>query len=206
MNKHAKRFRKKGCPFFNELGIIFDDQDQKYKDIYPLLTHCPLENGEEDKLDLEDASTNDTPSAFPSNSSNGEEDYNPPTSIPRRRQRSPTPTSHYRAKRELRSGLMREWGEGEAIKGRSPTVTPSVTKPKVGSPSVPSGSSFSITKCVKCLEAIEGVDGSTYLKALKMFKDPDWREMFMAMSAERRLVWLASLERVIYNFSFFFLG
>lgn len=52
---------------------------------------------------------------------------------------------------------------------------------------------FSITNCVKCMESIKGVDGGTYIKAIKMFKDEDWREMFMAMSAERRLLWLNRL-------------
>lgn len=53
---------------------------------------------------------------------------------------------------------------------------------------------FSITNCVKFLESIEGVDSDTYVKAITMFKDADWREMFMAMSGRRRLDWLASLK------------
>lgn len=47
---------------------------------------------------------------------------------------------------------------------------------------------------MKFLESIEGVDSDTYVKAIKMFKDADWREMFMAMSGRRRLDWLASLK------------
>ncbi|GMH10928.1 hypothetical protein Nepgr_012769 [Nepenthes gracilis] len=204
VNKNAKRFRKKGCPFFNELAIIFEDTTVKYKDVYPWLpTQYSLDDEDRDKLDLEDASTNDTPSALPSNSSDG--DGYPLTSMLRRRLRSPTPTSHFRAKRaremEMRAGMIgeawREWGEAAAAKARSPTVTPSMTTATTSKPEPETAShtsAFSITNCVKCLESIEGVDGGTYIKALKMFKDVDWREMFMAMSAERRLVWLASLE------------
>lgn len=61
----------------------------------------------------------------------------------------------------------------------------------------PRSEAFSITKCVKCLESIEVVDGSPYIKAVKKFKDVDWREMFMAMYAQRKLVWLASLELML---------
>ncbi|GAB4842894.1 hypothetical protein Ancab_040443 [Ancistrocladus abbreviatus] len=201
VNKNARRFRKKGCPFFKELGIIFGDPMVKCKDVYPLIQY-PLDEEEEEKLDLEDASTNDTPSALPSNGSDGD-DY-PLQCFPQRRQRSPTPTSHFRAKRgremEMRAGMIgdafRDWGEA-AAKTRSPTMTPSMTTGTTSKPepeAASRSSAFSITNCVKCLESIEGVDGSTYIKALKMFKDVDWREMFMAMSPERRLVWLASLE------------
>ncbi|KAK6936073.1 Myb/SANT-like domain, partial [Dillenia turbinata] len=182
-NKNAKRFRKKGCPMFNELGLIFGDPEAKFKDVYPLSQYPVCD---EDKLDLEDASTNDTPSAFPSDSSEGN-DYHP-QSTRRQRQRSPTPTSYIHGKHELRAvgnaEAKKEW-TAEAAKCQISTLHTLEASPP--------SSAFSITNCVKCLELIEGVDGNTYIKAINMFKDADWREMFMAMSAERRLVWLASL-------------
>ncbi|KAK9279886.1 hypothetical protein L1049_013569 [Liquidambar formosana] len=168
---------------FNELGIIFGDPTAKCKNVVPLAQY-PLVD--EDKFDLEDASTNATPSIFPSNSSDGN-DY-PSQSTRRRRQRSPTPTSHVGGKREARtvetSEAFKEWPEDSKVK--TPTSKKFETSPR--------SNAFSITNCVRLLESIEGVDGSTYIKAINMFKDIDWREMFMAMSAERRLVWLASLE------------
>ncbi|KAF5931000.1 hypothetical protein HYC85_031873 [Camellia sinensis] len=109
------------------------------------------------KLDVEDESTNATPSAFPSDGSNA--------SVP--------------------SGT----SDGKWVE-----ITKATIPTFHGLEASPQACPFSITNCVKCLEAIEGVDGSTYLKAIKMFKDVDWREMFMAMSAERRLVWLANLD------------
>ncbi|RVW41271.1 L10-interacting MYB domain-containing protein [Vitis vinifera] len=182
VNKSAKRFRKKGCPMFNELGIIFGDPAQ-CKVVFPLAQYP---SGNEEKLELEDASTNATPSAFPSDSSD-EKDYSSPSSH-RRRERSPTPTSHIQGKREFRTlemgEALKEWAE--ASKAKTPTLSRFEESSQCNA--------FSITNCVRCLESIEGVDGSTYIKAIKMFKDVDWREMFMAMSAERRLVWLASLE------------
>lgn len=54
-------------------------------------------------------------------------------------------------------------------------------------------SDCSITKCVAALEEIKGISNDIYVKALKEFKDPDWREMFIAMSNDRRLGWLCSL-------------
>lgn len=54
-------------------------------------------------------------------------------------------------------------------------------------------SDCSITKCVAALEEIEDISNDIYVKALKEFKDPDWREMFIAMSNDRRLGWLCSL-------------
>ncbi|XP_028080858.1 L10-interacting MYB domain-containing protein-like [Camellia sinensis] len=196
-NKNVKRFRKKGCPMFNELGIIFGDPTSSYKDVFPLAQY-PMVS--EYKLDVEDESTNATPSAFPSDSSNGR-DF-PSQSTRRRRQRSSTPTSHLRGKREARTAVegaaLKEWTEATVPSGMSDrkwaetskVMTPTFHKLETSSQASP----FSITNCVKCLEAIEGVDSSTYIKAIKMFKDLDWREMFMAMSSERRLVWLASLE------------
>ncbi|PSS14020.1 L10-interacting MYB domain-containing protein [Actinidia chinensis var. chinensis] len=197
VNKNARRFRKKGCPMFNELGIIFGDLGVGYKYVFPL-SQYPMVS--EDKLDVEDESTNATPSAFPSDNSNCK-DY-PSESTRRCRQRSPTPTSHNRVKREARTAVvgeaLKEWTEATVPSGTSERKWPETTKVMIptshGLEAFPQACPFSITNCVKCLEAIEGVDSITYIKAIKMFKDADWREMFMAMSAERRLVWLASLE------------
>ncbi|XAR59720.1 hypothetical protein NMG60_11015664 [Bertholletia excelsa] len=195
VNKYAKRFRKKGCPMYNELGIIYGDPTVDYKDAIPLAQYPMVSDY---KLELEDESTNATPSAFPGDSSH-DKDY--PSQSTKRKQRSPTPTSHIRGKREARAVMgdaLKEWTEATVPSGTSDRkwvettkfMTPAINRLEASSQPSP----FSITNCVKCLEAIEGVDASTYLKAIKMFKDVDWREMFMAMSAERRLVWLASLE------------
>ncbi|KAK6926752.1 LOW QUALITY PROTEIN: hypothetical protein RJ641_008471, partial [Dillenia turbinata] len=171
----AIAIRKRGCPMFNELGLIFGDPEGKFKDVYPL-SQYPM--CVEDKLDLEDASTNDTPSAFPSDSSNGN-DYRS-QSTRRQRQRCPTPTSYIHGKHEARAKLVKLRMNGQ-LKQLMQIST--LHRLEASPPS----SAFSITSCVKCLESIEGVDRNTYMKAINMFKDADWREMFMAMSTERRL-------------------
>jgi hypothetical protein len=58
VNRKAKRFKKKGCPMFNELVVIFNDSSVKYKDVFPLAQY-PIVN--EDNLDLEDSSEFETP-------------------------------------------------------------------------------------------------------------------------------------------------
>jgi len=51
----------------------------------------------------------------------------------------------------------------------------------------------SLTKCVVALEEIGDISDDIYGKALEKFKDPDWREMFIAMSTDRRRGWLFRL-------------
>ncbi|AES90490.2 Myb/SANT-like DNA-binding domain protein [Medicago truncatula] len=51
----------------------------------------------------------------------------------------------------------------------------------------------SLTKCVVALEEIEDISDDIYGKALEKFKDPDWREMFIAMSKDRKCGWLYRL-------------
>ncbi|CAJ2678218.1 unnamed protein product [Trifolium pratense] len=51
----------------------------------------------------------------------------------------------------------------------------------------------SLTKCVVALEEISDISDDIFGKALEKFKDPDWREMFIAMSNDRRRGWLFRL-------------
>ncbi|CAJ2678338.1 unnamed protein product [Trifolium pratense] len=51
----------------------------------------------------------------------------------------------------------------------------------------------SLTKCVVTLEEISDISDDIFGKALEKFKDPDWREMFIAMSSVRRRGWLFRL-------------
>ncbi|KAJ1408072.1 Myb/SANT-like DNA-binding domain protein [Sesbania bispinosa] len=51
----------------------------------------------------------------------------------------------------------------------------------------------SITKCVTALEEIGDILDDVYMKALEKFREPDWREMFLAMSSDRRRAWLFRL-------------
>jgi len=43
------------------------------------------------------------------------------------------------------------------------------------------------------LDELEDISDDAYGKALEKFKDPDWREMFIAMSNERKRGWVIRL-------------
>ncbi|PNX73759.1 FDB-associated F-box protein [Trifolium pratense] len=51
----------------------------------------------------------------------------------------------------------------------------------------------SLTRCVVALEEIRDISDDIFGKALEKFKDPDRREMFIAMSNDRRRGWLFRL-------------
>ncbi|KAI5404245.1 hypothetical protein KIW84_051409 [Lathyrus oleraceus] len=48
----------------------------------------------------------------------------------------------------------------------------------------------SLTKCVIVLDEMEDIPHDAYGKALEKFLDPDWREVFIAMSVERKRGWM----------------
>lgn len=195
MNKKAGRFKKKGCPMYNELTIIFGDTMTDYTDAYPLAQYPSLND---QNIDLEIESTNTTPQAFPTDDSSADKDSQ---ILGTKKRRSPTPTQTHNLYKNKEAKLAESEDESfeETIRlkvsnkqGSEPESDRTQTfKNLEGSTE---HSSFSITNCVKCLESIQDVDAATYVKVIKMFKDVDWREMFMAMSAQRRLQWLASLE------------
>ncbi|KAF5772706.1 putative Myb/SANT-like domain-containing protein [Helianthus annuus] len=193
-NKKARRFRKKGCPMYNELVIIFGETMIDYKDAYPLAQYPPSDQ----KTDQENESTNETPQAFPPDYQSTDKDSQ---NFGTRKRVSETPThqQHHLHKNKEAKVAGTDGESLEAIKlfsnkqGSDP-ISDRTTQMFKNPEGCIESSSFSITNCVKCLESIPDVDAVTYVKALKMFKDVDWREMFMAMSAQRRSDWLASLE------------
>lgn len=52
---------------------------------------------------------------------------------------------------------------------------------------------FSITRCMQTLEEIEGISDDIFVKAMEKFKEPEYREMFIAASIKRKLAWLNSI-------------
>ncbi|KAL5845277.1 hypothetical protein ACOSQ4_011235 [Xanthoceras sorbifolium] len=50
---------------------------------------------------------------------------------------------------------------------------------------------FSITNCIKALDEIESIDECLYFAALDLFEDPNLRETFLSLKADKvRLTWL----------------
>ncbi|KAI5428539.1 hypothetical protein KIW84_033503 [Lathyrus oleraceus] len=54
-------------------------------------------------------------------------------------------------------------------------------------------SDCSLTKCVTVLDEMEDIPHDAYGKALEKFMNPDWREVFIAMSVERKRGWVLRL-------------
>ncbi|XP_042494306.1 disease resistance protein At4g27190-like [Macadamia integrifolia] len=53
---------------------------------------------------------------------------------------------------------------------------------------------YSIRRCIEVLTAIDNVSDNIYLQALRMFQDPSWRQTFISLTTDRRVMWLKSLE------------
>ncbi|KAI3845361.1 hypothetical protein MKW92_036637 [Papaver armeniacum] len=49
---------------------------------------------------------------------------------------------------------------------------------------------FSITNCVKALDEMQGIDDYLYYTTLDMFDNPNFRETFLSLKMEKRVVWL----------------
>ncbi|KAI5400107.1 hypothetical protein KIW84_065153 [Lathyrus oleraceus] len=95
-----------------------------------------------------------------------------------------------RSKKESTSHMMGEalsaWAKAslakaERYRDRSVEATSRVT------------SDFSLTKCVTILDEMEDIPHDAYGKALEKFMNPDWREVFIAMSVERKRGWVLRL-------------
>lgn len=51
----------------------------------------------------------------------------------------------------------------------------------------------SLTKCVTVLDEMEDIPHDAYGKALEKFMNPDWREVFIVMSVEKKRGWILRL-------------
>ncbi|KAG8371302.1 hypothetical protein BUALT_Bualt13G0073600 [Buddleja alternifolia] len=177
-NKNMKRFQRTGCPMFNEMRFIYDENCKANFQT----ANCSLDV---ETVKVEDGPNDDTTTNC--------KDY-PTVDVGFSQQRSPPPTSHIQEKKKARMTVEGSFEKTEVTHEKrmneSGDMNATLEKNVEGSFQY---DGFSITNCVKCLEAIEGVDSISYLKAINLFKDADWREMFMAMSARRRVYWLASL-------------
>ncbi|CAK9155835.1 unnamed protein product, partial [Ilex paraguariensis] len=53
---------------------------------------------------------------------------------------------------------------------------------------------YNIDVCMNVLEGIEVVGSQQHFRACAKFKDPEWHQMFLKMSAQRRKEWLDTLD------------
>ncbi|XP_077249355.1 uncharacterized protein LOC143888845 [Tasmannia lanceolata] len=176
-DSYASKFRDIGCSHWVELQVIYGDTSGTGE---VSLGHGedPLESEEEDDQIVDLDAQNDDMNVFATQSDDGGD------SFLRRHYR--TPTTHHRgskssafaepcmAPREVpRAGMA-------VLTGASSSTSPS---------SIVETDPHSISKCMEVLNAMEGVGPDEYVKGVKMFQEPGWREAFMMVPPEKRM-WL----------------
>lgn len=107
---------------------------------------------------------------------------------------------NYKSKKQSCRSLMGDDGLQEMVENAKKKVKVHVVKAeRYWERSTESSSStvtpvqYPIAKCIVALDEIDGIPNDTYVKALGKFKDPDWREIFLTMSSNRKKAWLDSL-------------
>ncbi|XP_010245132.1 PREDICTED: L10-interacting MYB domain-containing protein-like [Nelumbo nucifera] len=177
-NPDAKRFRRAGCPEYDQLEIIFGDATTSGNTASASTQDLPSTDDDVEKREV------DIPFALPfyapfeacitSNMSEDVEgDLDDNTC-----HRSRTPSSTHRGKRE------RTFEMSDAIKFMAQASN------RRTNALIERAEKYSIAKCIEILEGMEGLPMRTYLKATKMFQEKGWRETFIEMSEDRRKGWL----------------
>ncbi|RWW76387.1 hypothetical protein BHE74_00015527 [Ensete ventricosum] len=187
--KSAKRFRKKGCPLFNKLCVIYGDTTAS-DFCQHISNNNPLDTDDREEIDgisLE-ASFNEQSggtgvlSAVPIRS----QSFNPSSS--RRGKRNSFST--------LQTSSLTSPGENSKKKSditeKKMTVTPSPSKS-----TSESGSTLKklIVESMQALNALEGIDGVAYSKAVERFhEDYMWMELFLQMTEDRKKDWVLNIK------------
>ncbi|RVX04394.1 L10-interacting MYB domain-containing protein [Vitis vinifera] len=201
---NAKRFRSKGCPNYNLLGLIFNPSTATGA-LHYSSTQDPPNTDDEDEMDdnLEHGGVHvDVDTEIPDD---------PPQpemagGVTTRSGKSVTDSLLERkGKKESRLSQMgdalKAWVEAskartETSRARIEALLARVDRYKSGTSSeATSGGTtdFSITRCMAALQTIELLDNDKYLKAVEKFTMPEWREIFMNMPDERKMAWLDRL-------------
>ena len=105
--------------------------------------------------------------------------------------------SDRRSKKEGRSSkllhlddALEAWTKSLSAKTEASLAKASRMRNQEGSSSEP----YSIDSCMDALEAMGDVTNEAYIEACKMFVLPEWRNMFMKMSEERKRAWMNGLK------------
>ncbi|XP_034710795.1 L10-interacting MYB domain-containing protein-like [Vitis riparia] len=201
---NAKRFRSKGCPNYNLLGLIFNPSTATSA-LHYSCTQDPPNNDDEDEMDdnLEHGGVHvDVDTKIPNNPLRPEMVGGVTTHSRKHATNSPLKR---RGKKESKLSQMeaalKAWAE--ASKARTETSQARTKALLARTKRYESGTSnevtsvgtndFSITKCMIALQTIDLLDNDKYLKAIEKFTTPEWREIFMNMPDERKRAWLDRL-------------
>ncbi|KAL6318090.1 hypothetical protein AAG906_035235 [Vitis piasezkii] len=185
---NAKRFRSKGCPNYNLLGLIFNPSTATGA-LHYSSTQDPPNTDDEDEMDdnLEHGGVHvDVDTEIPDDPPQPEMAGGVTTRSGKRVTDSLL---------ERRGNALKAWVEAskartETSRARTEALLARVDRYKSGTSSeATSGGTtdFSITRCMAALQTIELLDNDKYLKAVEKFTMPEWREIFMNMPDERKM-------------------
>ncbi|KAJ1402573.1 Myb/SANT-like domain [Sesbania bispinosa] len=176
----AAQFQKKGLDHYKLLGILFN-RSTATGVLHHSSNQDPPNTDEENELESQYLNVG---SRVDVDNDSSDDDIHEVERTTRSGKRS-SQMNDPKSKKKCRSNDMGEalsaWAEASKAKAEQYKVTSSRM------------SDHSITKCVTALEEIEDVPDDVYMKALEKFMVPEWREVFLAMSSDRRQAWLFRL-------------
>ncbi|XP_073221565.1 uncharacterized protein [Cicer arietinum] len=192
VHEKASQFQKKGCDHYKLLEILFNKNNATGV-LHHSSTQDPPNTDEENELDNQYLNIGSA-----SHVRVDEDDSDDDIQAMERVSRSGKQKVQVISKKESTSQQMGHalaaWAQASLARAEKYSRDKSKDKSRDRSVEATSRVTFdcSLTKCVAALEEIEGIPDDIYGKTLEKFKDPDWREMFMAMSKERKRGWVVT--------------
>ncbi|XP_058788136.1 uncharacterized protein LOC131662384 isoform X2 [Vicia villosa] len=182
------QFQKKGCDHYKLLEIIFD-KNNACRVYHRLPTQgSPNTNGE-NEFDNEHLKTESESEGHVHVDNDSSDDYIQEVERIKHKGKRKISVKDHKPKKEYTPDQM-----GDVLAASMARVKRYKGKNVEAALSNSNAMSYcSISKCVTTLEEMEDVSDDIYVKALEKFKDSDWREMFIAMSKDRRRGWLLRL-------------
>ncbi|XP_062083372.1 L10-interacting MYB domain-containing protein-like [Humulus lupulus] len=175
VNKSAKRFRKKGCKFYEKLCTIFGDTTATDSNAHPS-TRSPSNDGDNN----DDDATSISPSTR-----NEESGFDEDGS---KRIGKSTATSNSRSvKRAKFSSALADAlaTYNETAKRKTELIERSMAT---------SASHYLLDESVEALNQIDGISGEVYAKAIEKFENEVSIALFLKMPKHRRIDWLLNLK------------
>ncbi|XP_062093766.1 uncharacterized protein LOC133799785 [Humulus lupulus] len=169
VNRSAKRFRKKGCKFYEKLCTIFGDTTATGSNAHPS-TRSPSND---------DDATSISPSTM-NEESGFDEDGN------KRRGKSTATSNSRSVKRAKFSSALADAlaTYNETAKRKTELIERLMAT---------SASHYLLDESVEALNQIDGISGEVYAKAIEKFENEVSRALFLKMPEHRRIDWLLNL-------------
>ncbi|XP_027191487.1 L10-interacting MYB domain-containing protein-like [Cicer arietinum] len=193
VHEKTSQFQKKGCDHYKLLEILFNKNNATGV-LHHSSTQDPPNTDEENELDNQYLNIGSA-----SHVRVDEDDSDDDIQAMERVSRSGKQKVQVISKKESTSQQMGHalvaWAQASLARAEKYSRDKSKDKSRDMSVEATSRVTFdcSITKCVAALEEIEDIPDDIYRRTLEKFKDSDWKEMFMAMSKERKRGWVLRL-------------